>query len=468
MTAAANPAPLPDRDQPAAGARTALILLIAINLFNFIDRNILAAVEPEIRKTYFPGEIDPATGKERVDPETGKVVEPEGSRFWMGMLGSAFLVSYIAFAPLFGYLANRTSRWLLVAIGVILWSLASGASGLAATFLILFLTRCLVGIGEAVYGPVAPDMLSDLYPVRRRGAIMAWFYAAIPVGGAIGYAVGDFIVKQVFPNDPDGWRWAFYAVVPPGLLLGAVCFWMPEPRRGQVEVNLKDPGRKETWADYLILFRTPSYVLNLAGMTLMTFAIGGLAFWAADYIDEYRKAEPLFGVPPRTAFGLITAVTGLAATLLGGWAGDRLRGVVPGSYFFVSGAAMVLACPMLLLVIWTPFPWAWLPLAAFVFLLFFNTGPANTITANVAHPLLRAPAFGLLILISHLLGDVISPPLMGWVTGAVNRAGGTNGQDWAFGVVAVSVLLGGVAWLWGMRYLDRDTELAPTRIGPAA
>lgn len=451
MTAAATPAP-PDRDQPAAGARTALILLIAINLFNFIDRQILAAVEPEIRKDFFPDEPH---------PETGKLVEPEGARFWMGMLSSAFLVSYILFAPLFGYLANRTSRWLLVAIGVVVWSLASGGSGLATTFAILFLTRCLVGIGEAVYGPVAPDMLSDLYPVRRRGAIMAWFYAAIPVGGALGYTLGSYVEKAF------DWRHAFYVVVAPGLLLGLVCFLMPEPRRGQTETNLKDPGRKETWSDYLILFRTPSYVLNLAGMTLMTFAIGGLAYWAADYV-QYRQAEPLFGIDPRAAFGLITAVTGLAATLLGGWAGDRLRGVVPGSYFFVSGAAMVLACPMLLLVIWTPFPWAWLPLAAFVFLLFFNTGPANTITANVAHPLLRAPAFGLLILISHLLGDVISPPLMGWVTGAVNRAGGTNGQDWAFGVVAVSVLLGGVAWLWGMRYLDRDTELAPTRIGPAA
>ncbi len=462
MTAASTAAPLPDHDQPAPGARAALILLIAINLFNFIDRNILAAVEPEIRKDFFPAEIDPDTGKERVDPTTGKVVEPEGSRFWMGMLGSAFLVSYILFAPLFGYLANRMSRWVLVAIGVILWSLASGGSGLATTFVILFLTRCLVGIGEAVYGPVAPTMLSDLYPVRRRGAIMAWFYAAIPVGGAIGFTIGSYLEKAF------DWRHAFYVVVPPGLFLGLLCFFMPEPRRGQTEASSTDPERQETWSDYLILFRTPSYVLNLAGMTFMTFAIGGLAFWAADYVDEYRHAPPLFGIDPRAAFGLITAATGLAATLLGGWAGDRLRGVVPGSYFFVSGAAMVLACPMLLAVIWTPFPWAWLPLAAFVFLLFFNTGPANTITANVAHPLLRAPAFGLLILISHLLGDVISPPLMGLVTDMVNRAGGTTGQDWAFGMIAFTVLLGGIAWLWGMKYLDRDTELAPTRIGPGA
>src|SRR5438445_9405313 len=95
----------------------------------------------------------------------------------------------------------------------------------------LLLTRCLVGIGEAAYGPVAPDMISDLFPVNVRGSVLAWFYMAIPVGSALGYVLGGQIA-----DSPLGWRWAFYLVVPPGILLGLWCFFMPEPVRGKADL----------------------------------------------------------------------------------------------------------------------------------------------------------------------------------------------------------------------------------------
>src|SRR5215470_4797335 len=123
------------------GARSALVLLLAINLFNYIDRQVLAAVEPEIRRELLAEESS-----------TTSIVGIRitlGPKFWMGCLSMAFLVSYMLLAPLFGWLADRTSRWLLVGIGVVLWSLASGGSGLAETYVIMFLTRCCVGIGEA-------------------------------------------------------------------------------------------------------------------------------------------------------------------------------------------------------------------------------------------------------------------------------------------------------------------------------
>jgi sugar phosphate permease len=310
-------------------------------------------------------------------------------------------------------------------------------------------------------------MISDLYPKHRRGQILAWFYAAIPFGGALGYALGDYVLFAT-----GSWRVAFYMVVPPGLLLGLWCFLMREPRRGQSEgmasrdrprpeasrdrQQAEEMREQERWADYLILLKTPSYVLNTLGMAAMTFAIGGLAFWVPGYLEE-RGATSLLGFPPTTAFGALTALTGLAATLLGGWAGDRLRPLFPGSYFLVSGAAMVLAFPMLLLMIFLEFPYAWIPLACSVFLLFFNTGPTNTILANVTHPLLRAPGFALNILVIHLLGDAVSPAVMGAIAGISNLS-------WAFGFVSVMVLIGGILWLWGTKHLERDTLLAPTRL----
>jgi MFS family permease len=386
----------------------------------------------------------------------------------MGWLSTAFLLTYMLTAPLFGWLADRTSRWILVGIGVGVWSLASGASGLhwgvslAAAYWLLLLTRAFVGVGEGAYGPVAPTMLSDLYPVRDRGRVLAWFYLAIPVGGALGYAFGEII-----KNTPAlGWHWAFYLVVPPGLVLTVLCFLMREPPRGQADAA--QVQRRAGLRDYLSLVHIPSYVLNTLGMTGMTFAIGGLAFWMPRFLQQHG-AEGLAGFGPRTLFGAVTAVAGLLATLLGGIAGDRLRDRFPGSYFLVSGAAMLVGFPMVLLVVWVPFPGAWVFIFLAVFCLFFNTGPTNTILANVTHPAVRASAFALNILVIHLLGDAISPPVMGYIAG-LSRATWPErpSLDAAFVVVSAMMLVGGALWLWGSRYLERDTALAPTRLGPEA
>jgi MFS family permease len=426
------------------GARTALILLLTINLFNYIDRQVLAAVESDIEVEFFPESeypYQPGT-KNRVDTTI------EGQ---IGSLNTAFMVSYMLFAPLFGWMADRMGRWFLVGIGVVLWSLATGATGLAPTFTILFVTRCFVGIGEAAYGPVAPTVISDLYPVSQRGSKLAWFYVAIPVGSALGYVLGGTVAKIT-----GDWRWSFYSVVAPGLLLGVWCFLMREAPRCQADVGKEI--RKARWNDYLVILRTPSYLLNTAGMTMMTFAMGGIAFWMPRYVSEVRQAGDKAEV--NIIFGAIVVVSGLGATILGGIAGDKLRSRFSGSYFLVSGAAMIIGFPMILLMLWVPFPLAWVFVFLACFCLFFNTGPTNTILANVTHPSVRASGFALNILIIHAFGDAVSPAVIGLVKGA------TGSWDVAFTVVSVMLLIGGLLWLWGAVYLARDTALAPLRMAP--
>jgi MFS transporter, Spinster family, sphingosine-1-phosphate transporter len=443
----------PAASRKPVNAAAALTLLLAINLFNYIDRQVLAAVEPEISQELF----------NVANPE-----ESEFANFRMGLLSTAFLLSYMLIAPLFGYLAGRTSRWLLIGIGVILWSLASGASGvpwpvnLAAAYWILFATRCFVGVGEGAYGPIAPAMIADLFSVEKRGKVMACFYLAIPVGGALGYAFGEIIKNWL------GWRWAFYLVVPPGILLGLICFFMREPGRAKPQaVNAPrvegaahlPAGDAEAisggWRTYVRLLSIPSYVYNTLGMTAMTFAIGGLAWWMPRFLTE-REVESLGPIGPRTLFGIITAVAGLVATLSGGFLGDYLRRYHSGSYFLVSGIALIAGFPMVLGVVFTPFPLAWLFVFLSVFCLFFNTGPTNTILANVTPAPMRANAFALNILIIHALGDAISPPIVGLI--ADHSPGGT--LKWGFVAVAATMLVGGVIWLAGMSSLQRDTERA--------
>src|SRR6266853_1265905 len=372
----------PAANKAVSGARSALFLLLAINLFNYIDRQILAALEPDIRASFF------AAGDVNAMTKTG-------------LLGDAFFVTYMISAPVLGLLAVRFSRWIIVGSAVILWSLASGASGLAATFAILFATRICVGIGEGGYGPAAPTILADLFPIERRGRIMAIFCAAIPVGSALGYVIGGLVGAHL------GWRWAFYLVTPPGLLLGLLCFWQRDPR--VTGGHLTQKSRRRSIRDYSNLFRTRSYLINCIAQTLMTFVTGGLGFWVPAYL-RYRNQSSEVGM---TIFGLITVVAGLVSTLLGGIIADRLRPRFPGSYFWVSGIGMLIACPIFIVALYIPFPAAWGAMFLAIFFLFLNTGPSNTALANVSLPVVRATAFAVNILVIHLLGDVQAFWLLG-------------------------------------------------------
>jgi MFS family permease len=399
-------------------ARTALILLLGINLFNYIDRFVLAAVEPDIRAAFF------AKG----DPNAMAI---------SGTLASAFLITYMLAAPVLGFLADRFSRWVIVGVCVILWSFATAAGGFALTFAALFATRIFVGIGEGGYGPAAPTILADLFGTQMRGRIMAIFCAAIPVGSALGFVLGGIINHQL------GWRWAFYLVAIPGIVLGLACFFQKDPR---ARAGFVAERRRATKEDYKTLFRNRSFVFNCLAQTAMTFALGGLAFWMSDYLS-FRGQSPQVAVP---IFGGITVVAGLISTLLGGFIADRLRKRFGGSYFLVSGLGMLLAFPLFVAMLYTPFPLAWAFLFGAVFFVFLNTGPSNAALANVVESNVRATAFAVNILIIHALGDVISPPLIGAVAGHADRTA-------AFLVVSGAMLVSGVIWLFGMKYLAADT-----------
>jgi MFS family permease len=408
-----------------SGARTALFLLLGINLFNYIDRQILAALEPDIRATFFaPGDVN--------------------AMWKTGLLGDAFFVTYMISAPILGFLADRISRWIIVGSAVILWSLASGGSGLATTFAILFATRIFVGIGEGGYGPAAPTILADLFPIDIRGRVMAIFYTAIPVGSALGYVIGGVVGAHL------GWRWAFYLVTLPGLLLGLLCFWQRDPRVSGH--HLVQESARRGIGDYLKLFRTRSYLINCVAQTLMTFVMGGLGFWAAAYL-RYRNQSPDVGM---TIFGLIMVVAGLVSTLLGGIIADRLRSRFAGSYFWVSGIGMLIACPLFVATLYIPFPAAWITMFLAIFFLFLNTGPSNTALANVSLPAVRATAFAANIFVIHAFGDVQAFWLLGYIGGHAN-------MHVAFLFVSAIIFASGVTWLFGVKYLPADTAAIERR-----
>lgn len=412
-------------DSPAkSGARTAVALLLAINIFNYVDRQILAAVEPSIRAAFFlPGD--------------------KNALAISGVLGSAFLVTYMLVAPALGWLADRFSRWVIIGAAVSFWSFATAGSGLAASFGILFFTRILVGVGEGGYGPAAPTILADLFPIERRGRIMSLFFAAIPVGSALGYVIGGMVLTHLtFVPEAERWRWALCLVAVPGIALGIWCFFQRDPRAVH---GTRPETQRAKWSDYRTIIRTPSYLFNCAAQTAMTFAAGGIGWWIAAYLKDR-------GLPTSSTevFGIIIAVAGLTSTLTGGWLADRLRTKYPGSYFLVSGWGMFCAFPLFVAMLFTPFPAAWILMFGSVFFLFLNTGPSNTALANVSLPKVRATAFAFNILILHTLGDVPAFPAIGYVAGHTN-------WTTAFLVVSGMMLLAAILWLIGAKFLPRDT-----------
>jgi MFS transporter, Spinster family, sphingosine-1-phosphate transporter len=439
----------PSNPAPIRTARLSLALLLSINLLNYIDRSNLSAVEEHIR-----GELlkDNPNAMER-----------------MGSLGTAFLLSYMLTAPFFGWLADRVKRWAIIGIGVCVWSLATGACGLAKSFEMLLLCRVFIGVGEAAWGPTAPTIIADLYPVSKRGTVLAWFNIALSVGYALGYILGGHMASTRW-----GWPSAFFVVAPPGLVLGMICFFKKDLVRGQSDVAVR---RKFRFADLKTLVRIPSFVYNNLGMTAMTFAVGGMAFWMPTYVHSYRMGGEVATQAGRDAhahvnyvFGLILVGTGLAGTLVGGYLADWMRnhlsglGVVGrwfghGSYFSLSGVTMLLAFVPFWAMLHRPFPEAWIYIGIALFLIFINTGPTNTIIANVTPPSIRASAYAFNILIIHALGDAISPPLIGRVR---DQTGGDMNR--AFALVGLAIVLAGVFWILGARSLQRDTEAAPTRL----
>ena len=363
--------------------RYALGLLLAVNLLNYIDRQVLFAVFPLIK------------------------IDLRLSDTELGFLGSAFMFSYMLFAPLFGWLGDRWSRTRLASGGLVIWSLATALAGIATGYKTLLAARATVGIGEASFGTVSPGLIADFFPKESRGRILAWFYVAIPVGSAFGYLLGGLLGQQF------GWQAAFLIVGIPGLLLAIPIALLRTPPRGGDDAAVQDANNK-TQGGYAALFKNRSFVYNTLAMAAMTFAIGGLAQWLPSFLHRAHNLDVARG---NTLFGATTVAAGILGTLAGGWLGDRWQNVNGKGYLLVSGWGFLIGTPFAVWAIMATGLTACMT-AIFIaeFFLFLNTGPLNTVIINVSAPAIRAMAFAVNIFFIHALGDAVSPSILGWLS----------------------------------------------------
>ncbi|HXY32020.1 MAG TPA: MFS transporter [Gemmatimonadaceae bacterium] len=397
---------------PGQGAWAGLAVLTLINLFNYIDRLVLPAVNESLRHS----EIHPSDTQ-------------------LGLLSTAFLIVYMLSAPAIGLRADRGPRPRLLAVGIALWSVATALGGLARTFPQLLAARATVGIGEAAYGTIAPAMLADYFPSHLRARVFSVFYAAIPVGSALGYVLGGLVDARW------GWRAAFFVAGVPGLVLAVFAWLMRDPERGahddpDIHATHSIPGGIGT---YGVLLRNKPYFLTVLGYAAYTFALGGIAVWMPSFLERIR------GVPRVQAnvqLGAVLVVTGFVGTFAGGWIGDWLLKRVANAYLWVSAVATIAAAPLAFVALAVPDRGIYFTsLVIAEVLVFASTGPINTVIVGVVAPTMRAAAMALSILAIHLLGDVPSPPLIGWISDRSSLAT-------AVMLIPAAVLIAGLIWLW--------------------
>jgi len=406
----------PGRESPTA----ALAILTGLNALNYLDRYVAAATLPLILHEFGISDAE------------------------AGLLQSAFIVTYSLVSPAVGWLGDRQSRTRMAAIGVLVWSAATVLSGLSPTYALLLLARAVIGVGEASYSVVTPSLLSDWYGADRRAGALAVFYAAIPVGTALGYVVGGLV------GETHGWRSAFLVAGAPGMGLALLLLRLQEPRRGALDA----PGVTAATplgltASLHALAARPSYLVNTLAQIIYTFAMGGLATWMPTYFVRER------GIPLGTAastFGLLLVMAGFLGTLAGGRLAALAEKRVPGAHFVVSGWSLVASLLFTIPATLSPHPIVfWPSMFVTLLLLFINIGPLNAAMANVLPADLRARGFALNTMAIHLLGDAVSP----WLIGVASARIGLTVPVLVTGSL---LAVAGLVLLLGRRTLAGDTE----------
>jgi MFS transporter, Spinster family, sphingosine-1-phosphate transporter len=390
-----------------------LAFLTGLNLFNYMDRYVLASVVPPLKAEL--GFTDAA----------------------IGWLTSAFMIGYFATAPIFGYLGDRWRRKGLIAAGIALWSLGTMLSGFSNGFWTLLACRVLVGLGEASYAVLAPAWIADSFPAERRNNAMTIFYVAMPIGAALGYMVGGEALAH------GGWRTGFWWAGVPGLLLALGMLALKEPERGAFNGG---PREKAEVAGMASLFAIPDYVLVVLGYTAYTFSIGAFGAWAPTFLNRVHGLE--LGAADQF-FGRVLFVGGLLGTLIGGFAATAWERKTPAGYALtITLSALFTAVAGLAAFLAGDATWAMVFLGAAAFLSFLPTGPQTTIQMECVPVHLRASAMALSIFAIHLFGDFWSPVLVGRLADLSGPPDSPAGLQHAMLILPVAMGIAVFFWGW--------------------
>lgn len=418
------------------GATMALVVLVAINILNFYDRNVTGALTEPVRKEFHLSDTQ------------------------VGFIGSAFIWLYALVGVPLGSVADRWSRKKLLVGGILVWSALTASAALATSYAILLFTRLGFGVGEAAVAPTATSWIGDMFPASRRAAPLALFMIGVPLGGALAYFFSGPIA-QAF-----GWRAAMVVAAAPALLLIPLLLRLREPRRGAAESQHEvTPTGLRAMAT---VARIPTLWWIIASGALLNFNMYALGVFIPAFLSRiYHVSLARSGIDT----GIIYAAGGITGTLIAGWLGDRVSGrrngrllvaawVViigaPASYFGILGGTTM---------------------TAVVFLTFsYGTlctyyGLVYSAIQDIVAPAMRGTAMAIYFMAMYLCGASFGPLLTGKLSDmmarrAADAAGSAQvteafkavGLQQAMLIIPVLAVLLAVVLYMGSRTIGRDIE----------
>ena len=409
-SAGVAPADPASADAVPRSAWVLLGMMTALNVLNFVDRQLIASLAPLL------------------------IADLGLSRSQIGLLvGFAFVVFYTVVGMVLGVAADRWSRRAIIAWGLGLWSVMTALSGAARSFLHLALPRVFVGVGEATLTPAALSMLGDAFPARRLGLATGIYYVGLPIGTALSLGVAGWAAPRF------GWRVCFYAFGLIGLAAVALLFTVREPAR-RAEASRARIGAAPSVGSIVRDLRGALAGHPALGIVMLGGA--GLAYGSAaalhgiTWLVQERGFQ--FATAAYTA-GLMSVTSGLLGNLAGGWGADwcarRWRG----------GRAWSL---VLLTLFFAPFSTAFFLLPAssplFYVCWFFSSastvayfGPVFSAVQELAPAHVRSSAVALGLLVLNIVGVGPGP----WITGMIgDHASLTMGLLSSVGVSTLSVV----------------------------
>jgi MFS family permease len=467
MTTSSNVAMKASPEAASSHARYAFCVMYGISLLNYLDRYVL---------------VGAANGVAR---ELGFQLDG------IGYISSAFLVVYTLTTLPLGFWADRVPRKNVVALSVALWSIATSATALATNFLTLFLSRMVLGIGEAGYFPAGTALMGDYFSRRRRSRIMSMWGTAQFFGILGGYVVGGALAGLY----PGSWRLAFIFTGLPGLLLALLAWRAREPARNQADQQeaLQDDtidsdalpddvwssdahqsanwraSLRRFWTQTLSLLRIKTLIVLIVMQVFAYFVLGVNVTFLPTYLQQKDTFALSSGLAGLYSGGVIV-LAGLIGTTLGGYMADLLNRRYSGARVLVCGIGFLLGAPSYVLAV--------INHDLFTFTLFFvltallltiYTGPATAATQDVAPAALRSSAVALALLLAHLFGDAFAPSLVGALATALDPThhlhfnAGLAGQDLRSALLwtcTPALLLAGLTGILGSRWMGYDVAVA--------
>jgi MFS family permease len=402
------------------------ILLFLLYMFDYIDRMVIASLFPFLKADW-----------NLTDTQCG-------------MLSSAVYWSIVIFTFPISILVDRWSRRKTIGMMAVLWSIATGIGAFSKSFRHLFTTRTLVGVGEAGYAPGGSAMMSALYPQEKRSLMMGLWNASIPLGSAIGVAIGGIIAAKW------GWRHALGIVAIPGMIIAILFFFVKDYKTIGLEKTEiitkaeKKAERKKVRMSILDMLKEflakPSLIFTYFGMAGVVFTTTSLLIWLPTYFHRVQGVlEKNAGI--KASAVMLFAIIGAP---LGGYITDRWRKKQINARLLVPTLTSLLSA-ILMFLAFSVFN------GQIQYLILLSMGISITafiaatgaVTQDVVHPGLRAMSYAIAVVIQNLLGASLGPVVMGAISDA------TNIQT-AFAFLPIALLIASALFFAGSFYYEKD------------